>query len=459
MGLPRKEGKPTGIPRRRLMQVSEWSRSEAAEGGAVRGSRGRNRGTRRMNSSPLGVAQRLSVLLLSACCIALCPIVRARGADGSQSLPLDPGLGIITLPLWNTLSGPKAGSAGRAASTLTAFLPQPGTGVGTAVIIAPGGAYLGLAMNLEGRQVADWFAARGIVAFVLKYRLGARHPFPQSLHDAQRAVRLVRSWSNRFGFSPNRIGFAGFSAGGHLAATEATTFDDGNPQARDPVARLSDRPDFLILGYPWLNAMQPNFRGLITYCSVLPATPVRDCKVWERKYTPALHVTSRTPSTFIYATSDDSLVPVQASVEFYSALIAAGVPAELHLFRHGAHGSGLGLGDPALDKWPLLLESWLRGQGWLTPDPAVAAAERARMTAPPRKPGEPLTIHSRIGDILRDPAAEKVVDALCGPGFLEQLPEAAQVISLKTLAAYRPGTLSPKNLGRIGAAFRRLPIR
>jgi acetyl esterase/lipase len=272
----------------------------------------------------------------------------------AAQVTVDANLGITTLPLW-------AGSG----STLTVFEPHPGRGNGTAVVVAPGGAYRGLASNLEGRQVADWFAARGVTAFVLKYRLGEANPYPAPLLDAQRAVRLVRSLAEKYKLSPSRIGMIGFSAGGHLAAMEATSFDGGQPSASDPVERLSDRPDFLILGYPWLNAMQPNTKHLITYCSVLSALPANDCKQWEEKYTPALHVSAKTPPTFIFHTTDDAVVPVQASVEFYSALLAAGVPAEMHLFRHGAHGSGLGNGDEALDLWPELLENWMRSQGLL----------------------------------------------------------------------------------------------
>ena len=279
-------------------------------------------------------------------------------------------LGITTLSLWETPAPAEAGPHSES-STLTVFVPHPGTENGTAVIIAPGGAYRGLASNLEGRQVADWFAARGVTAFVLKYRLGADNPYPIPLLDAQCAVRLVRSLSKTYKFSPDRIGLMGFSAGGHLAAMEGTTSDNGKSDANDPVERLSDRPNFLILGYAWLNAMQPNKQGLITYCSVLHMPP-SECGDWEQKYTPVLHVSSNTPPTFIYSTSDDALVPVQGSVDFYSALLKAGVPAEMHLFRHGAHGSGLGRGDPALDAWPLLLELWLRGQGWLTPGGTVA---------------------------------------------------------------------------------------
>lgn len=293
----------------------------------------------------------------------------AQVSSPENSVTVDKNLGITTLPLWG---GPGASNGGKNGETsfLTVFVPQQGRGNGTAVIVAPGGAYKGLSSNLEGRQVADWFTARGVIAFVLKYRLGQDNPYPAPLLDAQRAVRLVRSVSQTYKFSPDRIGIMGFSAGGHLAAMEATSFDEGKQDSSDPVERLSDRPNFVILGYPWLNAMQPNSKHLITYCSVLSGMPPTECKEWEDKYTPALHVTAKTPSTFIYHTTDDALVPVETSIQFYSALLNAGVPVEMHVFRHGAHGSGLGTGDEALDLWPVLLEMWMRGQGWLTPDPA-----------------------------------------------------------------------------------------
>ena len=289
-------------------------------------------------------------------------------ASSSGTVSVDLNLGMTTLPLWGAGSG---GGSNKETSTLTVFVPHPKTENGTAVIVAPGGAYLHLASNLEGRQVADWFAARGVTAFVLKYRLGANNFYPAPLEDAQRAVRLVRSLAQSYHFSSNRIGIMGFSAGGHLAAMEATSADEGKANANDPIERLSDRPDFLILGYAWLNAMQPNDRGLITYCSVLHIAP-NECQGLEQKYTPALHVTAKTPSTFIYSTTDDATVPVQGSVEFYSALVSAGVPAEMHLFRQGSHGSGLGKGDLSLDQWPALLETWMRTQGWLTPEANAA---------------------------------------------------------------------------------------
>jgi acetyl esterase/lipase len=287
----------------------------------------------------------------------------------AQSQPtLDPGLGISTMPLWPAGSPATAGTSPEDLPTLTVFFPQKGRNTGSAVIVAPGGSYLGLASNLEGRQVADWFTVRGMTAFVLKYRLGAKHLYPIPLEDAQQAVRLVRSLAAADGFSPDRVGMIGFSAGGHLTAATGTLFDSGKPDASDPVERLSDRPDFLVLGYPWLNATQPS-GNYITYCSRIPSIPPETCKLDEEKYTPSRLVTPRTPTTFIYSTTDDETVPISASVNFYNALIAAGVPAELHIFRHGAHGSGMGMGNAALDQWPVLLEQWLRDQGLLTPLP------------------------------------------------------------------------------------------
>ncbi len=282
--------------------------------------------------------------------------------------PLDPALGITTLQLWPSGAAEIAGTPDADLPTLTVFVPQKGNSTGSAVVVAPGGAYLGLASNLEGRQVADWFASQGVTAFVLKYRLGAKYLYPIPLEDAQRAVRLVRSSAATYGFSPDRIGFVGFSAGGHLAATTGTLFDAGKPDASDPVERLSSRPDFLVLGYPWLNAMQPSGH-FISYCSVIKSIPPETCKIDEEKYTPSRHVTAQTPTTFIYSTSDDRTVPISASVDFYSALSTAGVPVEMHIFRHGGHGSGMGEGDAAMTQWPALLAQWMRDQGLLTPLP------------------------------------------------------------------------------------------
>ncbi len=174
----------------------------------------------------------LAVLL----CLLAARLVDAQAASSSSQADqaLDPALDISTLQLWPSGAPQVEGTPTGDLPTLTVFLPQKGRGTGSAVIVAPGGAYLGLASNLEGRQVADWFTSQGMTAFVLKYRLGAKYLYPIPLQDAQRAVRLVRSLAATYGFLPDRIGIIGFSAGGHLAAATGTLFDAGNPECRRP---------------------------------------------------------------------------------------------------------------------------------------------------------------------------------------------------------------------------------
>ena len=137
-----------------------------------------------------------------------------------------------TIPLWENRAPGALGDADADRPTLTIFRAAGPQNVGTSVIVAPGGGYVNLAMDKEGRQVASWFNAMGVSAFVLKYRLGPRYHHPIELGDAQRAIRLVRSRAMQFGVAPDRIGMMGFSAGGHLAATAGTRFDDGNRALR-----------------------------------------------------------------------------------------------------------------------------------------------------------------------------------------------------------------------------------
>lgn len=319
----------------------------------------------------------------------------ARGEPNVPDAPsaaapaLDPTLGLTTVPLWSGAVPDAKGTSPADTPTLTVFAPHAWKSIGTAVVVAPGGAYLGLAANLEGRQVADWFAARGITAFVLKYRLGQKYLYPVPLEDAQRAIRWVRAHAQEYFVAPDRIGMIGFSAGGHLTAMTGTAFDDGNAAATDPIDRVSSRPDFLVLGYAWIDAMQPAKPKKIPSYSALLHVPEAQRAELAETYTPTLHVTAQTPPTFLYSTTDDETVTVQASVDFYRALVAAGVPAEMHLFEHGAHGSGLGGGDPTLDVWPSLLEAWLRARGLLTIDPTVKTAiEAARSAAQQKRTGK-----------------------------------------------------------------------
>ncbi len=285
---------------------------------------------------------------------------------------LDPALDIQTLPLYNGPVPNAKGTTPEDTPTLTVFRPLHPNG--TAVIVVPGGAYIHLASNHEGRQEADRLAELGVTAFVLKYRLGPTYLYPVPLDDARRAVRLVRSLAPTYGFSPDHIGMMGFSAGGHLAATAAALPTPATPSAPDPVDRQPSNLNFEILIYPWLNAMQPQVPSyadpsklLINYCSVTKGLTQTDCTRLDPQYTPLHHISATTPPTFIVHTADDNTVPVTTSLEFYAALQKLHADAELHVFAHGPHGFGTGADTPELYVWQDLLANWLRAHNLLTP--------------------------------------------------------------------------------------------
>jgi acetyl esterase/lipase len=267
-----------------------------------------------------------------------------------------------TILLWENGAPGALGQTDDDKPTLTVYRPWEHNLVGTSVIVAPGGSYGFLAANLEGRQVANWFNAMGVTAFVLKYRLGPRYHHPIELGDAQRAIRLVRSRAKEFEISPDGVGMMGFSAGGHLTSTVATHFDNGNPAATDPIDRTGSRPDFVILGYPVITFEGPYVHSG-SLKNLLGDNP--DPKL-IKELSNELRVTPQTPPTFLFTTSEDTLVPPENSVNYYLALHKAGVPAELHVFEKGPHGVGLALADPALAEWSTLLANWLRGRGLLT---------------------------------------------------------------------------------------------
>ena len=266
---------------------------------------------------------------------------------------------VLTFPLWENGAPGALGHEDSDIPTLTYY--PAAHGAPTAVIVAPGGGYRGLAMNHEGRQMANWLNAAGISAFVLKYRLGPRYHHPIELGDAQRAIRLVRAHAAEYGVKPDRIGMMGFSAGGHLTSTAETHFDSGNPDAADPIDRASSRPDFAVLGYAVISFTAP-YRHRGSAQALLGDSP--DPKLLE-DLSNELQVTPQTPPTFLFSTSEDTTVPSENSVAFYLALHKAHVPAELHIFQKGPHGVGLDFGDPALGEWPTLLINWLRGLGLL----------------------------------------------------------------------------------------------
>ena len=295
----------------------------------------------------------------------LCAEVSAQSQKAPCATPgeLDPFLGVQTIRLWPGDAPQVKGNACQDIPTLTIFDPQSGHANGSAVVIFPGGSYAHLATNLEGRQVANWFNARGFRAFVLRYRLTSEgYVLPIPLLDARRAIQLVRARSRDYQIDPNRIVLIGFSAGGHLAALAGTQFVGGNPEADDPIERVSSRPDYLVLGYPWIGAITTDTSHL-SYCKAFNL--MEQCEALRKAYSPDLFVTPKTPPTFWYHTFNDQTVPLEQGLRFYQALITAGVPSEGHIFANGPHGTGLGKGDASLDQWPTLLETWLRAQGLL----------------------------------------------------------------------------------------------
>jgi len=276
-----------------------------------------------------------------------------------------------TLLLWPGGAPGAEGTADVDQPTLTVYLPSGVNATKTGVVVAPGGGYQHLSMTKEGSDVAHWLNDHGVAAFVLKYRLGPTYHNPIELGDAQRAIRMVRASAAEYGIAPDHLGMWGFSAGGHLTASAGTHFDAGNPSATDVIDRQSSRPDFLILAYPVITMMDPYVHaGSRQY--LLGDNP--DTAL-EQSMSAELQVTKDTPPTFLFSTTDDKTVPVMNSVMFYSALVKAGVPAEMHLFQHGSHGSGLGVGNPGLSVWPDLLIKWMRERGYAAP--AVAAGQVA----------------------------------------------------------------------------------
>jgi acetyl esterase/lipase len=262
-----------------------------------------------------------------------------------------------TVLLWPKGAPGAQGTADEDKPSLTIY-PVATNRVETGVIVFPGGGYAHLAAH-EGAPIAEWLNHLGIPAFVLKYRLGPKYRHPIELEDAQRAIRYVRAHAAEYGINPKRIGVWGFSAGGHLAATTETHFDSGQSANPDPVEQQSSRPDFAILAYPVITMRDPFVHQGSRQNLLGPNPSVHLMDLLSNE----LQVTSDTPPTFLFHTSDDQVVPVQNSIEFYRALRKANVPAEMHIYEHGKHGVGLAADDPALSSWPTLVSNWMKARG------------------------------------------------------------------------------------------------
>ena len=286
-------------------------------------------------------------------------VALGQAPAGPNQVAAPAASGPAPMQLWASGAPGALGDAEDDKPTITAYIPASNP-TKTAVVIAPGGGYVHLSMVKEGSDVAAWLNARGVAAFVLKYRLGPKYHNTIELGDAKRAIRTVRVDAVKYGIAPDHIGMWGFSAGGHLTASAGTMFDAGDASDADPIEQQSSRPDFLILSYPVITMEDPYVhKGSRQYLLGDAATQAD-----MDALSPELRVTAQTPPAFLFTTTDDRTVPVMNSVMFYTALVKAGVPAEMHIFQHGGHGSGLAPTNPQLQPWTEMLIKWMRERGY-----------------------------------------------------------------------------------------------
>jgi len=288
-----------------------------------------------------------SLLLLAGLCYAVDRGQEVRlwpgGAPGSEGITADEVSASSTVAKY-------AGMPGKFTVThhpsIYVFLPPKEKATGAAMIVAPGGGHTQLVIDKEGWEVADWLNERGIAAFVLKYRLakapGSKYTLPNQVYaDAARSIRMVRSHSEEWHVNPARIGFIGFSAGGEVAGMVETMFDAGMPDAADPVERVSSRPDFVALIYPW-------YRPGANHPEDKPIFPVPN----------------DAPPAFLVC-ADDDRSHVEPTVKFYLELEAAHIPAEMHIYAYGGHGFGLRptKKEAPVMTWPDRFKEWLVERG------------------------------------------------------------------------------------------------
>lgn len=255
--------------------------------------------------------------------------------------------------------------------TLTYHAPAIDRPNGTAVVVCPGGGYIMLSTEREGVQYANWLGTLGVASFILKNRL-QEYGHPAPLQDVLRAIRFVRAHAAEFHLDPKRIGVMGSSAGGHLAASASTLYDDAAGRTGAPLDAVSGRPDFALLLYPVIT-MKPPAAHEGSRIALLGENPPADL---VEKMSVETRVSPATPPTLLIHTQDDAAVLVENSILYFQALTRAQVPAELLVFPHGEHGMGMRAGLGVASDWPRRAEEWLRDRGLLEPSESVAGAKR-----------------------------------------------------------------------------------
>lgn len=242
--------------------------------------------------------------------------------------------GNYNIPLWEEGKVPQAAGNGPLDTPfLTVFLPPEGKRTGASVVIAPGGSNIMLMYGVEGMDVAERYNNWGVTAFVLTYRLSPRYAESVRVMEGKRAVQLVRSRAAEFKLDPSRVGYIGFSAGSNTARTVVASSGSGDPNAADPVDRMSSRPDYLVLVYG------PG-----------RATPGEQLKNF--------------PPTFLVSAAADT-GPALGNAQLFADLVRAGATAEIHVYQKGRHGFGSGFGSPEFGDWMGRLELFLKLGGFL----------------------------------------------------------------------------------------------
>ncbi len=262
-----------------------------------------------------------------------------------------------TVRLWDGSAPGALGSEEKDTPTAIVYLPEQTTEPTGAIVIYPGGGYGGLAMDHEGHQIAKWANEMGLAGIIVSYRHRGRgygHPAP--MLDAQRAIRLTRHNAKKWNIDPLKVGVLGFSAGGHLTTTVLTHFDRGQANAEDAIDRESCRPSFGVVCYAVV-AFGEAYVHQGSQKNLLGDNPAPEL---VQLLSNAKQVTAETPPCFVWHTQADQAVPVENGLDFYSALVKAKVPSELHVFPEGKHGIGLGAAVAGARQWPQLCQDWLK---------------------------------------------------------------------------------------------------
>ncbi len=272
------------------------------------------------------------------------PLAAVQGADGPAKVEPE------RIKLWNQKAPLGDGTFEKAEAWITVHKPAKPNG--TAIVICPGGGYGGLVTGAEGHGIATWLNRSGITGVVLEYRLPKGRPFVPLL-DAQRAIRTVRANAKAWEIDPAKVGIIGFSAGGHLASTAGTHFDDGNAKAEDVIEKQSSRPDFMILVYPVITMSEKTHGG--SRNNLLGNKPdEKHVKLFSNE----MQITAKTPPAFLAHAKDDTVVVLENSKVFYDALQAQKVPSKYLELASGGHGLN-GYKGPMWDAWQTQSLAWL----------------------------------------------------------------------------------------------------